>query len=417
VNTHALSSRLLRDELDALSIRLDRLRPFKVLIPMTVAAQPKGSVMHRIDQYMLEQKRVLGEALQEVRLRFEHDPTMSIDQKHQESVRLKLHFNQVLEQFDIFADGLTQRTEQTHDLWLSGLDVAANDALWYPDSRSKTELMTYLDRGLGAAIRRAKTRLPGGGENPVAMVRIPRERMVGIGIAGSLFHEVGHQASHDLDLLTRFKQRLTSARGLDPVRSVWIQWRSEILSDFWAIARLGVTATLGLMSVLALPNSMVYRPHGNQPHPIPWIRMMLSFEMGEQIYPDPQWQILKQSWLSRYPLKQSNDRPFYQQLLNTMPVFVEQLLSLKIQASEKPLIESSGFRAPMPEQLRRWMSMHSDHSLFNLSPTKALAVIGQARADGVINSEKETLWVHRLLQHWALNGNPAVLQRQSRRIK
>jgi len=34
----------------------------------------------------------------------------------------------------------------------------------------------------------------GGGENPVAIVRVPRERMVGNGIASSLVHEVGHQA-------------------------------------------------------------------------------------------------------------------------------------------------------------------------------------------------------------------------------
>ncbi len=47
----------------------------------------------------------------------------------------------------------------------------------------------------GAAIRRARTRLPGGGDNPVAIIRVPRERMVGSGIASSLVHEVGHQAA------------------------------------------------------------------------------------------------------------------------------------------------------------------------------------------------------------------------------
>ena len=62
--------------------------------------------------------------------------------------------------------------------------------------------MCYLDRGHGAAIRRARARLPGGGMSPVAIIRVPRERMVGAGIASSLVHEVGHQAAALLDLNT-----------------------------------------------------------------------------------------------------------------------------------------------------------------------------------------------------------------------
>ena len=34
-------------------------------------------------------------------------------------------------------------------------------------------VICYVDRGQGAAIRRAKTRLPGGRDNPVAVIRIP----------------------------------------------------------------------------------------------------------------------------------------------------------------------------------------------------------------------------------------------------
>jgi hypothetical protein len=52
-------------------------------------------------------------------------------------------------------------------------------------------MVCYLDRGHGAAIRRARTRLPGGKSNPVAVIRVPRERMISHGIASSLIHEVG----------------------------------------------------------------------------------------------------------------------------------------------------------------------------------------------------------------------------------
>ena len=51
-----------------------------------------------------------------------------------------------------------------------------------------------LDRGIGAAIRRARTRLPGRATNPVAIVRVPRKRMVGSGFGASLIYEFGNPA-------------------------------------------------------------------------------------------------------------------------------------------------------------------------------------------------------------------------------
>ena len=75
------------------------------------------------------------------------------------------------------------------------LDVLAEDGLAVcKEYTDVPALMVFLQRGHGAAIRRARTRLPGGDENPVAVIQIPRERMVGSGIASSLIHEVGHQA-------------------------------------------------------------------------------------------------------------------------------------------------------------------------------------------------------------------------------
>jgi hypothetical protein len=57
-------------------------------------------------------------------------------------------------------------------VWLSGLDVVAADALALPAYYESPPVICYLDRDVGAAIRRARTRMPGGGENPVAIVRV-----------------------------------------------------------------------------------------------------------------------------------------------------------------------------------------------------------------------------------------------------
>src|ERR1044071_1428628 len=125
---------------------------------------------------------------------------------------LRMRFNVTLSQLDIFAAVLTQRSDQELGIWLAGLDILAADALSLPGSYyNPPGMICYVDRSHGAAIRRARTRLPGGGDNPVAVIRMPRERMIGSGIASSLVHEVGHQAVALLELIESIRPVL---RGL-----------------------------------------------------------------------------------------------------------------------------------------------------------------------------------------------------------
>ena len=165
---------------------------------------------------------------------------------------IRLAFNDVLAQFDLFTEAVTQRSEHRTGVWLSGLDMLAADALRLPGGFFDTPpVICYLARGPGAAIRRARTRLPGGGENPVALIRVPRERMVGHGIASSLVHEVGHQAAA---LLVAGRVAAPGAAGRASARCrragrrgvCWHRWISEIVADVWSVAKLGIGATLGL---------------------------------------------------------------------------------------------------------------------------------------------------------------------------
>ena len=177
---------------------------------------------------------------------------------------LRLKFNVALVQFDTFADVVTQRSENETGVWLSGLDVVAADALALPGYYDAPPVICYLDRDIGAAIRRARTRMPGGGENPVAIIRIPRERMIGTGIASSLVHEVGHQAAALLDLVDSLRPALRQMqRDGTPAQLVWKLWErwiSEIVADFWSVARVGIAATLGLIGG-GQPAARVRVPH------------------------------------------------------------------------------------------------------------------------------------------------------------
>jgi hypothetical protein len=194
---------------------------------------------------------------------------------------LKLRFNAILSQLDVFSEAVGQRSETESGVWLAGLDVAARDALSVPGLLTAPPVVCFLARDPGGAIRRVGARLPGGGENPVALIRLPRERMIGCGLASSLVHEAGHQAAALLSLTHTLEPSLLRAGlGLVGAESAawraWCSWISEIVADVWAIGRVGVASTLGLMSLVSLPRSFVFRSNQDDPHPTPWLRVKLS---------------------------------------------------------------------------------------------------------------------------------------------
>ena len=221
-------------------------------------------------------------------------------------VFLRLRFNSVLSQLDLFSGVITQRSENELGVWLSGTrrrgGGRAGDARYY----EAPPVICYLDRSMGAAIRRARTRLPGGGESPVAIIRVPRERMIGSGVASSLFHEVGHQGAALLGLVPALQLALQAKQreARDPlVWRLWERWVSEVIADFWSIARAGVVSTLGLIGVVSLPRAFVFRINFNDPHPAPWIRVKLSCAIGDSLLPAPAMaKEYADLWSSYYPI-------------------------------------------------------------------------------------------------------------------
>ena len=207
-------------------------------------------------------------------------------------VLIRMRFNAILSQFDMFTEVVTQRSESRTGVWLAGLDALAADALtvtpWIPEPPS---VVCYLARGAGAAIRRARTRLPGGDLSPVAIIRIPRERMVGHGIASSLVHEVGHQGAALLGLVDSLRADLARRAPRSGVRAaVWRtfdKWVSEIVADLWSVATLGISSTLGLLAVVSLPRFFVFRPSGRRSTPVPYIRVLISCALRERALPAP----------------------------------------------------------------------------------------------------------------------------------
>lgn len=407
---------MLAQEARSLLTRLARVQPFALIEPMVPAAALMPAARRGIERQLYSGRRELR-AMVRGFLRWLHGAAgrrTTAAEAQRRFTFLRMKFNAALIQFDLFNDAITQRSEHRNGVWLAGLDVASADALDIPGGYyAAPPVVCYLDRGPGAAIRRARTRLPGGGENPVAIIRVPRERMVGASIASSLFHEVGHQGAALLDLVNSLRPVLQALQGggTGPARvwKLWERWISEIVADFWSVARVGVAATHGLIGVVSLPRIFVFRINIEDPHPVPWIRVLLSCAMGEQLYPHPQWRRMARLWESYYPLDglPAADRELLLELRAALPALAGLLANHRpaaLRGAALPQALAVAQRKPAYLGLLFRLWQRKPERMYSAAPVLVFAVIGQARADGQLSPEHESILLGRLLTHWALRN-------------
>ena len=407
---------LLEQEARSLGARLGRMKPFALIAPMVMAATVPQTAQTAMENHLTQGRRKLRLMIDEfigwVRSPSGRRSTPAEAQKR--IVFLKLRFNAVISQFHIFADVLTQRSEHEMGVWIAGLDDFAADALDLPGGYYQMPpVVCYVDRGHGGAIRRARTRLPGGDPSPVAIIKIPHERMIGSGIASSLVHETGHEAAHLLGLLQPLRAllrwRQQAGAGSAQAWGYWERWISEVVADFWGVAKVGVASTLGLISLVSLPRAFVFRIDTRDPHPTPWIRVKLSCALGRELYPHPQWELVAKLWEMLYPMDglDEKQKAVLEGIDASIPEFARLLVNFRPQALRgKSLKEVMPLEERHPSRLiayyRDWVS--SPAKLRTVPPSLVFAVIGQARLERKISPEAESKLLADLLSFWAMRS-------------
>jgi hypothetical protein len=413
MNASSYAHWFLDQEARGLLARLDRVRPFVLSEPMVLAASLLPAAQIAIERFLAKGRRELKNRVQEYVSWLQGDGGQASPEEIQRRfVFLRLRFNAVLSQLELFNQVITQRSDSEQGVWLSGLDVVASDALALPEIYEAPPVICYLDRGIGAAIRRARTRLPGGGENPVAVIRIPRERMIGSGIASSLIHEVGHQGSALLRLVPSLQLVLRAKQGDARealVWRLWDRWISEIVSDFWSIARIGVASTLGLAGTVSLPRPFMFRLNFDDPHPTPWIRVKLSCAIGNGLYPHSQWGKLARLWESFYPTAGLDDehRGLLARLEASFPEFVSIVINHRPEALRgRSLLKAMHIEQRTPARLAALFGAWSKAppQMYRAPPSLVFAVLGQAKADGKLSPEDESDLLAKLLSFWAVRS-------------
>jgi hypothetical protein len=425
-----LASWLIEHEARALLTRLDRIRPFAVQDTMVPAAAILPRAAAAIEGYLAEGRHQLRSGVLEF-IGWIQGPGRAADpaQMQHRFILLRLRFNAVLAQLELFAEALSQRSETETGVWLSGLDLAAQDALRLrEDYYNAPPVICYVHRELGGAIRRAHTRLPGGGDNPASIIRIPRERMIGYGIASSLVHETGHQAAALLGLVVSLRAALRAEAGRAPAQQrlgwrLFERWISEVIADFWAVAKVGMASTLGLMGIVSLPRAFVFRMSTDDPHPFPWFRVKLSCAIGDALYPDPQWRQAAAMWERLYP--PAGLAPRQVQLIDLLERMTEPFVGLLVGHRPASLRGSSlGEAVSIPSRAPQRLAVLYEQwrarpgLMRDAAPTLVFAAFGQARATGRLSPEQEDRMLGELITWWAVQTTPngAYLGRHARAV-
>jgi hypothetical protein len=212
---------------------------------------------------------------------------------------------------DYFADALNTRTNPGMAALLRACDTLA--------SRSMAQLLdqvgkpvpvalTYVDKGLGAAILKAGLRLWDGGEVcPVAAIKIVRHNLLR---PTALLHEAGHQVAHivgwNAELADMLARGLSAAPG--GIADAWAGWSSEIAADAFAFVHTGYASVASLHDVVAGEDASVLRHTPGDPHPIGFLRVLLGVEMCRYFYGAGPWDALALSWTTLHsPLRASGD--------------------------------------------------------------------------------------------------------------
>lgn len=408
----------LLNEAQSLLARINQVKPFSMTMPMVRGASISWMALKKIMNLLEKSKHELYHSIcafiKEVKKAKEEQTVKAVDLQ-QAFIIKKLRYNSILDQLDIFADVLSQRAEHETGIWLSGLDVLAEDGLTNgKDYFEIPPLMVFLERGHGAAIRRARTRLPGGDENPVAVIQIPRERMVGSGIASSLIHEVGHQAAESLELTQKLRIELgrmkTNTAKNNIAWQLYERWISEILADCWALGHLGITATMGLMGVVTLPKYFQFRLDLDDPHPAPYVRVKLSCAFGKALFPGEQWDLLWNLWSTFYNTDDlAEDKKRILKALDEEETgFVNLILKYKPDTLKgKTIAEIFPVEERQPAKLKQlFITWKQQPQLLDrAAPTLVFAVLGQAKYDLVLNAADESRMLSKQLQRWAYRRN------------
>lgn len=167
--------------------------------------------------------------------------------------------------------------------------------------------------------------------NPFPLIQLPFHRMVNPWTLGAVLHEVSHNLHNDLGLATAVPRgiaRRLLAEGLPrAVAAVWVRWNREIFADLSGLLLGGPAVVGSLLDVIGRAPGTVLSYVPRAPHPTPYLRALLSFELLSRMGFPAAAERYRRLWTRMYPDPRAGSLP--PQVLATapraIPVVVEEI--------------------------------------------------------------------------------------------
>jgi hypothetical protein len=320
---------------------------------------------------------------------------------------IELEMSRAFTFFDTYMDVLTQRLTPEMGPVLAGCDVLAWDAIRrdHPALDIVEPPLVFCDRGFGAAIIREEVLLPDGNPNPMPLIQIPYSRLKEKYNLTSILHEAGHQAMVRLGLVgslpKAFRYALSKEGAPDPIKDLFALWTSEIGPDFWGFCLSGAAQAATIKEILALPANHVFRISWADPHPAPFMRALLSFEVCRQVWGRGEWDDWEAEWLELYPLGKApaETQRLLKKARTYLPAVSRTLLHTRFPSlNGKTIPDLFRLSTLAPSELGRvaGTALSGALKLKGISPSAQLAVFRLIRDRGKLSEEA----IDRIMTEW-----------------
>ncbi len=222
-------------------------------------------------------------------------------------IRLRERYLKAEETIHFYTVAINSRTTPGVSALLRACDILCTRSmqeLLAPLGKETPNVLTYVDKGVGASILKAGLRLWDGNISPVAAIKITQHNLFR---PTAIIHETGHQVAHIIgwneELASSFN---TMLRGSKVVGAAFSGWASEIAADAFAFVHTGYAAVAALHDVVSGSVQTVFAYHAYDPHPISYVRVLLNIQMCRHFYGAGPWDDLESAFRNDYDIDRVN---------------------------------------------------------------------------------------------------------------
>ncbi len=293
------------------------LRPFQRKEFGTDAAAPSEGHLQAVNKLITDLRANLLQkaerVTQAVRAARSHSSTRNLQAVVTYKERAHNWVRAVEQIWDFYFELFGQRQTRFAD-WLLSCDRIALDCYQVaflgvdiPKSIPAPPPFSYMRTGFSPATfrRGIPMRRLGRNLNPFPLIQLPYHRLVNPWTLGAILHEVSHNTQNDMGLAEliprQIGERLLRAGLPRSVALVWVRWNRETFADLSGLLLGGPAVVASLMDVIGRGPKTVLTFSSSGPHPTPYIRAFISFELLRRMG-FPEYAALgRRAWMRCYP--------------------------------------------------------------------------------------------------------------------